>query len=578
MADNDSKINKTVDGTESEGSEGSDSEKQADELVCGKCNELMECEQWTCAKCRKPFHYNGKCGYKYSSYKSMKRELREKWKCANCRERVGPGRPARNEVGKAVTKPNKQPEMECRQCRETFDNEEGISCSKCKHLFHHKCSISKSKWEAKSEEHKNTWKCNICNDVISGAAGPLPCGTCNDRIDGESPKCSKCNNVFHFGNCSIRKSFWKDLSSEAKLEWECIACQEEEIEEEENIDKNTEAQGVDLNFNIAAIVQKAVENAFKTVNLGELSSKIDTVLDRMGKSEKMTEEIQSEVTLLKTKQDELEQKMNGIIEKQSELDERYINEKKQLEEKVEKIEKKINKGIPNTAGNSKEFENLQGHVKDLTQRLLWNEDEARKAEDKFHELEQYHRNRNIEIQNLPEIKSENLAEIVVKIAEKLGAEIKKEDIDIVHRIPVNNGISPIIVQFKNRTVRDKVLEMRKTQEKKPDGKQIKKKKEITQDDIIRNGKKDQIYIKENQSPYYRNLEIKTKKIAVIHNNWKFVWFEKGKLLARENENSKIHRIVNERDLSSLFGEEQVRKITEELNKKAKSRRGQQKGE
>ena len=147
--------------------------------------------------------------------------------------------------------------------------------------------------------------------------------------------------------------------------------------------------------------------------------------------------------------------------------------------------------------------------------------------------------------------------------------ISEEDIDVLHRVPVRDKsrISPIIVQFRERKKRDELLEKRDIIEDK-NGVKVKEKKKITQEDIIGNGVTDQlIYVKENQSPYYRSLEIKTKKIAKTYNQWKFVWFNDGKLFIKKNDQSNATRIKDDNDLERIFGTAELEKVEAELKMK-----------
>ena len=112
--------------------------------------------------------------------------------------------------------------------------------------------------------------------------------------------------------------------------------------------------------------------------------------------------------------------------------------------------------------------------------------------------------------------------------------------------------------MKSRKKRDELLEKRTTKTTE-NGKTEKRKVDITQHDIIENGKTEILYIKENQSPYYRNLEMLAKKVAKVNNGYRFIWFNNGKLFVKKDEKAKTIRIRNENDLKTLFGADELRK-------------------
>ena len=52
-------------------------------------------------------------------------------------------------------------------------------------------------------------------------------------------------------------------------------------------------------------------------------------------------------------------------------------------------------------------------------------------------LEQYTKEFNVEVHSIPECNGENLADIIIKIGQKISVDITSQDIDIVHRLRKN---------------------------------------------------------------------------------------------------------------------------------------------
>ncbi|KAH9382495.1 hypothetical protein HPB48_010919 [Haemaphysalis longicornis] len=108
-----------------------------------------------------------------------------------------------------------------------------------------------------------------------------------------------------------------------------------------------------------------------------------------------------------------------------------------------------------------EKENLELKVQNasLAQDCAQLKKDAAESEQRQTQLEQYSRNRNIEVKNVPFVKGENLAETLEKLGEAISEPITPCDVDGCHRVPSKDSTCPhIIVQFHSRSKRDTVLE------------------------------------------------------------------------------------------------------------------------
>lgn len=152
-------------------------------------------------------------------------------------------------------------------------------------------------------------------------------------------------------------------------------------------------------------------------------------------------------------------------------------------------------------------------------------------------LEQFSRNKNIEIKGVPETEQENLQDTLQRVGEVINESIALDDIDACHRVPTKNTTIPnIIVQFRNRLKRDTVLTKAK-------------KTNMTTSDLGHPGQTS-IYINEHLCPALKKLlgmAISRKK----EKSWKFVWTRHGHILARRNESSDVVRIACLKDLDKI---------------------------
>lgn len=161
--------------------------------------------------------------------------------------------------------------------------------------------------------------------------------------------------------------------------------------------------------------------------------------------------------------------------------------------------------------------------------------EITKLKSRLNQLEQYTRRDCIEIHGMKEDDEEKLEINVLKIINKMNIVLKQEEITAVHRIGNKQSRKPRIIIVKlNRKKADEIV--------------ASKKKTILNKDIFSNNDETKIYINESMSPEYKELFWKTKN-AAKENEYKFVWFKRGKLYVRKNEGAPVNRIYTEEDIN-----------------------------
>lgn len=180
---------------------------------------------------------------------------------------------------------------------------------------------------------------------------------------------------------------------------------------------------------------------------------------------------------------------------------------------------------------------VKKEVVELKEKFNKSEAEKVQLQARLNHLEQYGRNRNLEINELACQQGEDTEALVLKVANRLQVQLGKEDIEACHRIPskIKDKIPTIIVQFQSRKKRDEILE--------------KKRQVVTNSDILGRGT-GRIYLAENLSPYYRDLLWKAKLKAKAA-GYKFVWWKKDKIFARKVENSPVVSIISEKDIEKI---------------------------
>lgn len=130
-----------------------------------------------------------------------------------------------------------------------------------------------------------------------------------------------------------------------------------------------------------------------------------------------------------------------------------------------------------------------------------------------------------------------------------------DTIESTWRIHNKNDSPPVIVRFRNKVSKDKVLKLRKINNGKTEGKSLYAK------DFGYNSEK-QIFINEELTQPTRKLLNDAKKKLKI-NNYKFIWITEGKVLAKKSETAKTHLIRNMYDVDELIKNED--ELTQDTN-------------
>jgi phage host-nuclease inhibitor protein Gam len=157
------------------------------------------------------------------------------------------------------------------------------------------------------------------------------------------------------------------------------------------------------------------------------------------------------------------------------------------------------------------------------------------------DLEQYGRNRNIELINVEETEGEVIEDILSNLAGALGVDLVQSDIEAAHRLPSRKAdrAPRIIVQFLSRKKREEFLRNKRTV--------------VTSNRLTgvnsQDGQK-KVFINENLTSFYRDLlwRAKTRAKEV---GFKFVWCRRGKIFARKDEATSVLKINSLQDLDKI---------------------------
>lgn len=155
--------------------------------------------------------------------------------------------------------------------------------------------------------------------------------------------------------------------------------------------------------------------------------------------------------------------------------------------------------------------------------------------------EQWDRRSNIEIIGVPESKSENLMDIVMKISNMDSQICSKSDIDFVTRVTPKQNDSkkprPVVIRFLSRHKKDDLLARLRE-------------KTMKASDLGFIGNNNRIYFNDHLTSFNKSLLRKTKELA-REKKYMYTWVKNCVIMIRKTDTSPVLHITSEIDLKKL---------------------------
>ncbi|KAI5637759.1 hypothetical protein NE865_09541 [Phthorimaea operculella] len=333
------------------------------------------------------------------------------------------------------------------------------------------------------------------------------CISCNRKIDrGCLLNCSKCKDRFHYTCLNIDSAKFREHQDELKRTVLCPSCSEST-----RSDSNNSTRRNSPAFNPT----KTTKVSDKTQQSGGGSP---TPLDGPTKDTYVTENRLREILRQEMSQiieQRVTEKLKSIKDELASYHEAFDFFNKQFEDLKKSVAEKDEK----ITSLQKDNQELHGTVRDLTQRLS--------------SVEQYMREANVEVNGIPESRSENLANTLIKISETVGCSLTDSDIQHITRVAKldkENG-KPRAVVAKLRNVRQRDFLLAAV------GKFNKNKKldeKLNSQQIGLSGTATPIYVSEHLTPANKSLHAATRKKAK-EMKYKFTWVRDGRIYVRKDE-------------------------------------------
>lgn len=352
------------------------------------------------------------------------------------------------------------------------------------------------------------------------------CSACsNEIVTAEHIKCVTCSLRYHFDCVNNSGIQYKELTTEFKNNWVCPSCRAKQPKGDNTntpvrqSSSSTQSSGITSPSSNVTLRRPLVstQNTSSTITL----DKVKQLIHEEFKSFLVkTEENLSKILEDKTR--EIFKEINSIKDSVNSVNRQCDDLKKQLQEKVTIVEKL-----------QKENDALKLSVKDLNSRLSI--------------VEQQSRSTNLEIQCLPEHKSENILNIITEIGKITGSNISEADIHKCTRIakvnPESTRPRSVIVKFSSPRIRDTFLAgvlkfNKKTKEK------------LNTRHIGLGGDIKPFYVVEHLTPELKKLHA-FARFTAKKLNYKFVWQKNNRVYLRKSEDSEVIPVRNIEQLELL---------------------------
>lgn len=264
------------------------------------------------------------------------------------------------------------------------------------------------------------------------------CAGCEkDLLTTEQLKCNTCSLKYHYECLNLTNRRFEDLSQDYKNNWICPSCRSK-LPKSDN--SNTPIRGICVTPDEGTPISHITFRRPNSVVISDDTEKISLAAVK----ELIQESMDSLI-------DKMERKMTGIFELKAKDIFKEVNEIKDsikyINTQYEDIKTELQLKCNQIKKLSEENNNLRTTVKDLGTRISV--------------MEQHTRMCNLEIQCLPEYKTENLLTVVKQIADVSGMKLQESDIHKCTRIaktnPDNKRPRSVVVKFSSPRVRDTFL-------------------------------------------------------------------------------------------------------------------------
>lgn len=208
--------------------------------------------------------------------------------------------------------------------------------------------------------------------------------------------------------------------------------------------------------------EKHIKGEMKEIRLQlkEVNLKLSSVISKVDKSDQKLENVIVKDdgtlrTILRDMMSEMKEELLNSVINRLEILEKKVYDK---DEKNDELKTEVKRLETKVTTQTQENDRLHKQIENMDETLTRNRNDA----------EQYSRINNLRIHGIPsrnnfEPAEETTYNVMKTLKDKMDIEVRREDIDIAHRIKQNAGQNTdILVRFQSRLVKDNVLMKRRT--------------------------------------------------------------------------------------------------------------------
>jgi hypothetical protein len=339
-------------------------------------------------------------------------------------------------------------------------------------------------------------------------------------------KCCDCSSLYHSLCVSISPAELNKLSAEVKANWLCPECQNKKPRSDNSNTPVRPATSANPNTN---------------VTLRRKNHESSLIEPQVGTSVNMS---QAELRII------IKEEVSAVIKEcVGNLKSEIMGHLKTFREEVSGLKESIQYMNDSFEKMNNDLENCKTKIESITKEKAIMQSDLFAINNRVNQIEQISRASNLEIQCVPERKTENLLTIVTQLSRTVSNPVNDSDILYCSRVAKKNpdSIRPrsILVKLNSPRSRDSLLAaVTKYNKSHPQEKLNTSHIGFGQD------KKTSIYVVENLSPEYKLLHALARKRAK-ELQYKHVWVRGGRIYMRKTDTSEYVLVRNENTLNKL---------------------------
>lgn len=352
------------------------------------------------------------------------------------------------------------------------------------------------------------------------------CAGCKQTLPKkEFISCSKCKLKYDMQCANLTSKEFNQLDPQLKSVWKCPECRSKEPKTDNT---NTPVRST-TNVSCSKLsCNDSIEPSNITLRKKHSKSSPEATSERYITVETLRDVLKQELantikTLVSTQLNNINDQIAGFCDSLTFINVQYEELKNLLQEKTTIIDQL-----------KKDNEILKSTVRDLSNRL--------------NTVEMHMRENNVEINGIPENKSENLISTVVQLAQTVKSPLTSDDIQQVTRVAKINNSSDrprsVIVKLQSPRQRDTLLSAvaqfnkKNTQDK------------LSSQHLGIGGARRAVYVSEHLTPLMKALHAATR-IKAKELNYRFVWVRNGRIYIRKDEFSQAKVIKSLEHLNTI---------------------------